>query len=104
MIVLTDEQRRAIEQSGNEPVCILDPSTQKRYFLLNESTYELMNNSACDGGGSVSDWSEEELRREIFIGIQDADAGRVKTLSEELVDEIKRKGRERLAAATDGTK
>lgn len=40
----------------------------------------------------------EELRREIQIGIDQADQGRVIPLTDELVEDIKTRGRRRLAA------
>jgi antitoxin ParD1/3/4 len=40
----------------------------------------------------------EELRREIQIGIDQADQGRVIPLTDELVEDIKARGRVRLAA------
>jgi antitoxin ParD1/3/4 len=40
----------------------------------------------------------EELRREIQIGIDQADQGQVKPLTDELVRDIKDRGRKRLAA------
>jgi antitoxin ParD1/3/4 len=40
----------------------------------------------------------EDLRREIQIGIDQADRGQVKPLTDELVQDIKDRGRKRLAA------
>ncbi len=40
----------------------------------------------------------EELRREVQIGIDQADQGKVKPLTDELVQDIKTRGRKRLAA------
>ena len=40
----------------------------------------------------------EDIRREIQIGIDQADQGRKSPLTDELVDDIKARGRERLAA------
>ena len=40
----------------------------------------------------------EELRREIQVGTDQADLGQVKPLNDELVEDIKARGRKRLAA------
>jgi len=40
----------------------------------------------------------EELRREIQLGIDQADRGQVKPLTDELAEDIKARGRKRLAA------
>lgn len=45
----------------------------------------------------------EELRREIQLGIDQADRGQVKPLTDELAEDIKARGRKRLAARNGQT-
>jgi PHD/YefM family antitoxin component YafN of YafNO toxin-antitoxin module len=40
MIRLTDEQIRELEQSGEAPIRVLDPQTDRRFVLVSESEFE----------------------------------------------------------------
>ena len=40
MIVLTDEQHKAIEDAGGSPVRVEDPATKTAYVLLSADLYE----------------------------------------------------------------
>jgi hypothetical protein len=79
-IHLTDEIRHALAQNPGEPVYIRDDQSQKHYGLL----------EATPPPKVLPDW----MRAAIDEGAKDIEAGRVYEWNPE---EIKRRGRERLA-------
>jgi hypothetical protein len=57
MIELTSEQRQALLQSGDGPVRVIDPSTNRAFVLLREEEYERLKDEEYD----ASPWTDEEL-------------------------------------------
>jgi hypothetical protein len=43
MTTLTGELRKAIEESGDQPVEVIDPETKRRYVLLRADIYERLH-------------------------------------------------------------
>ena len=60
---ITDEMRQALHQQPDRPLKIEDDQTQKTYVLVSEENFQ--------------QWVDAELRRELQIGFDQADAGDV---------------------------
>ncbi|MFI4848848.1 hypothetical protein V6x_23350 [Gimesia chilikensis] len=60
---LTDEMRQALLESPDRPLQIEDDQTQKVYLLVPQDDFQ--------------HWMDAELRRELQIGFDQADAGDV---------------------------
>lgn len=64
---LTDDQRRAVEEHGGEPVRLIDPATNRVYVLLPADAYDRVRSLAYDD----SPWTDEEMDR---LAAEGADA------------------------------
>ncbi|QDT93064.1 hypothetical protein [Gimesia algae] len=60
---ITEEMRQALNQQPDRPLKIEDDQTQKTYLLIPQENFR--------------QWVDAELRRELQIGFDEADAGEV---------------------------
>ncbi|WP_417385674.1 hypothetical protein [Gimesia sp.] len=60
---ITEEMRQALNQQPDRPLKIEDDQTQKTYLLIPQENFR--------------QWVDAELRRELQIGFDQADAGEV---------------------------
>ncbi|QDT44529.1 hypothetical protein Pan241w_46410 [Gimesia alba] len=58
---ITEEMRQALHQQPDRPLKIEDDQTQKSYVLISQENFR--------------QWVDAELRRELQIGFDQADAG-----------------------------
>ncbi len=65
MVILSPEQRSAIEEAGDRPVPIIDPETQQTYVLIKAEVFERLRES-----------SEEEEIDPSFFEIDDFEPAR----------------------------
>ena len=56
MIVLTDEQRQAIQESGDSQVRLTDPETHREFVLMNAAVYDRLQEIYDD-----SPWTDDEM-------------------------------------------
>ena len=60
---ITEEMRQALNQHPDRPLKIEDDQTEKTYLLIPQENFR--------------QWVDDELRRELQIGFDEADAGEV---------------------------
>lgn len=81
---ITEEMRQALHQQPDRPLKIEDDQSQKCYVLVSQDEFR--------------HWIEAELRRELQIGFDQADAGDVEDWD---VEEILKEAHTRHAAKTE---
>ncbi|WP_299461496.1 hypothetical protein [uncultured Gimesia sp.] len=81
---ITEEMRQALQQQPDRPLKIEDDQTQKTYVLLSQENFR--------------HWVDAELRRELQVGFDQADAGDV---AEWDVEQILKEAHARHAAKTE---
>jgi hypothetical protein len=67
MIELTDDMREAVRQHPDEPLRLVDPTTQETFVLLRAEEYDRLRDADFD----TTPWTDEEMDR---LAAEDADS------------------------------
>lgn len=84
MTTLSPEQVHDLQQSGNQPIQVVDPATQKVYVILENTRFEQLRSLISDEPLSLSEQSHLLTRMGKRVGWDDPEMDRYDNYDEEL--------------------
>jgi len=92
MVTLTPEIVQELESLGDQPLCVEDPDTRRRYLVVDAERYDVVRKRSSASPSGVT-WSEQKNNRRIELirkkfshGIVDEESQELAALQEELAD------------------